>query len=75
MVITYLYHLASNIDVYLDVLDIIEEYVKTHPEVTEPGSTVWVQGMGWDQTRWFGWRGGFPTAVRVIPSLTTIISS
>ena len=40
--------------------------MKTHPEVTEPGSTVWVQGMGWDQTRWFGWRGGFPTAVRVM---------
>ncbi|KAK7688493.1 hypothetical protein QCA50_008031 [Cerrena zonata] len=45
-----------------DVLDTIEEYVRAHPEVSNPDSTLWVQGMGWDQTRWFGWRGGFPSA-------------
>lgn len=49
-----------------DVLDTIEEYVRAHPEVSNPESTLWVQGMGWDQTRWFGWRGGFPSAVRGI---------
>ncbi|KAI0790942.1 amidohydrolase family-domain-containing protein [Abortiporus biennis] len=41
-----------------DVLDIIESYVASH----HPAPSTWIQGMGWDQTRWKNWRGGFPTA-------------
>ncbi|PCH43061.1 hypothetical protein WOLCODRAFT_132641 [Wolfiporia cocos MD-104 SS10] len=37
-----------------DVLDRIEAYVAAYPD------TEWVEGFGWDQTRWQGWRGGFP---------------
>ncbi|KAI0341229.1 hypothetical protein BDW22DRAFT_1359484 [Trametopsis cervina] len=47
-----------------DILDIIEAYVDEHPEVHEEPPT-WVQGMGWDQTRWNGWSGQFPTAAHL----------
>ncbi|KAH9948445.1 amidohydrolase family-domain-containing protein [Amylocystis lapponica] len=49
---------ASSLD---DVLDRIEAYILAHPNVSDDPSH-WVEGMGWDQTRWVGWRGGFPTA-------------
>ncbi|KAL6308903.1 amidohydrolase family-domain-containing protein [Sparassis latifolia] len=48
-------------ETFNDVLDIIEDYVRSHPDVFAD-ETRWVEGMGWDQTRWKGWRGGFPTA-------------
>ncbi|KZT68098.1 hypothetical protein DAEQUDRAFT_790892 [Daedalea quercina L-15889] len=48
---------AETID---EVLNLIEHYVTTHP-APEDGKTRWVEGFGWDQTRWKNWRGGFPS--------------
>ncbi|KAI0688514.1 amidohydrolase family-domain-containing protein [Cytidiella melzeri] len=47
-----------------ELLDILEQYVHEHPEVHEKPGT-WVQGMGWDQTRWADWSGEFPTAAHL----------
>ena len=47
---------------HVEILDILEKYVDEHPEVRENPET-WVEGMGWDQTRWQDWSGEFPTAV------------
>ncbi|TCD68977.1 hypothetical protein EIP91_009199 [Steccherinum ochraceum] len=44
-----------------EILDILEAYIKSHPDI-ENDSERWIRGMGWDQTRWKGWAGGFPTA-------------
>ena len=48
-----------------EVLDSLEEYVRSHPEIEEDPS-FWIQGWGWDQNRWKNWDSGFPTAVRAI---------
>ena len=48
---------------HAEVLTRIEHYVATHPAPSD-GATRWVEGFGWDQTRWADWRGGFPTKVR-----------
>lgn len=44
-----------------EVLDKVEAYIKSHSEILAD-DTKWIQGMGWDQSRWKSWRGGFPTA-------------
>ncbi|CAL1698062.1 unnamed protein product [Somion occarium] len=44
-----------------DILETLEDYVRSHREVSD-NPDQWIQGMGWDQTRWSNWRGGFPTA-------------
>lgn len=47
----------------LDVLDLIERYIQSHPSEND----TWIEGMGWDQTRWRGWNTmDFPTAVRLV---------
>ncbi|EED78577.1 predicted protein [Postia placenta Mad-698-R] len=43
-----------------DVLDSIEEYVNSHPDVLADPER-WIEGFGWDQTRWENWKGGFPS--------------
>ncbi|KAI0920404.1 hypothetical protein AcW1_002156 [Taiwanofungus camphoratus] len=48
-------------DTLEDVLDRVEAYIKAHPDVHADHDR-WIEGYGWDQTRWNGWRGGFPTA-------------
>ncbi|KAJ3557061.1 hypothetical protein NM688_g1675 [Phlebia brevispora] len=48
-------------DSITDVLDTLEAYVRAHPEI-ENDPTQWVEGWGWDQTRWEDWSGRFPTA-------------
>lgn len=45
-----------------DVLDVLEEYVRGHPDILP---SEWIMGWGWDQTRWKGWSGEFPTAVGI----------
>jgi hypothetical protein len=45
-----------------EILDRLEQYVAEHPEVHDDPD-FWVQGMGWDQTRWANWSGEFPTSV------------
>ncbi|KAH9921109.1 amidohydrolase family-domain-containing protein [Fomitopsis serialis] len=48
---------AESID---EVLDRVESYVTR--DLATPGSEIrWVEGFGWDQTRWKNWRGGFPS--------------
>ncbi|KAI0087591.1 amidohydrolase family-domain-containing protein [Irpex rosettiformis] len=47
-----------------EILDILEDYVNEHPELLEDPNT-WVEGMGWDQTRWKDWSGEFPTAAHL----------
>lgn len=46
-----------------DVTDKVKEFILTHPDVRDD-KTRWVEGMGWDQTRWSG--GQFPTAVGIL---------
>ncbi|KAG6911050.1 hypothetical protein DXG01_004564 [Tephrocybe rancida] len=35
----------------LEIIDLIKEYVHAHPEI-ENDKTQWIEGMGWDQTKW-----------------------
>ncbi|KAK0497638.1 amidohydrolase 3 [Armillaria luteobubalina] len=42
-----------------DVISLIRTYILSHPDV-ERDPTRWIQGMGWDQTKWPD--GEFPTA-------------
>jgi hypothetical protein len=39
------------------------QYIEVHPDVREDPNR-WIEGMGWDQTKWHG--AQFPTAVRVL---------
>lgn len=48
-----------------DVLDSIEEYVNSHPDVLADTER-WIEGFGWDQTRWENWKGGFPSKVAMV---------
>ncbi|KAF7795130.1 hypothetical protein EIP86_006277 [Pleurotus ostreatoroseus] len=56
-----------------DVLDTLEAYVRLHPEIKDD-PTRWIEGWGWDQTRWKDWSGRFPTAADLAsrPSLAKI---
>jgi hypothetical protein len=47
----------------LEVIDRIKSYLVSHPEVNND-TTRWIEGMGWDQTKWPG--ESFPTAARPI---------
>ncbi|KAF8966893.1 amidohydrolase family-domain-containing protein [Flammula alnicola] len=42
-----------------EVVDRIKAYITSHPEVSND-PTRWIEGMGWDQTKWPG--ASFPTA-------------
>ncbi|CAK5282431.1 unnamed protein product [Mycena citricolor] len=42
-----------------EVVDRIKTYINAHPEVKED-KTRWIEGMGWDQTKWAG--ASFPSA-------------
>ncbi|KZT05240.1 uncharacterized protein LAESUDRAFT_235657 [Laetiporus sulphureus 93-53] len=45
-----------------DVLDRLEAYARAHPvNFTSDEEEAWIEGFGWDQTRWKGWRGAFPS--------------
>ncbi|KAJ2923261.1 hypothetical protein H1R20_g13832, partial [Candolleomyces eurysporus] len=45
-----------------DVIQALEAYVLSHPDVQNDKDR-WVEGMGWDQTKWNGGEGAeFPTA-------------
>ncbi|KAI0351595.1 hypothetical protein OH77DRAFT_1523939 [Trametes cingulata] len=52
------------------LLDLLEDYVQSHP--SDPDS--WIEGMGWDQTRWSDTDGAFPTAADIAsrPSLASL---
>lgn len=50
-----------------DVINRVREYVlKKEAENVLFDDTVWIEGVGWDQNKWPGWTGGFPTYVRVV---------
>jgi predicted amidohydrolase YtcJ len=61
---------TKNID---EVLARVREYVLSkrvgvHGAGAKAGNRPdeeWIEGVGWDQNLWEGWRGGFPTAVSV----------
>lgn len=44
-----------------EVVDRIKAYITTHPDARDESSR-WIEGMGWDQTKWP--EAQFPTAVR-----------
>ncbi|TRM59987.1 amidohydrolase family-domain-containing protein [Schizophyllum amplum] len=44
---------------HLDIVTLLEAYLAAHPDVAADPDR-WIQGMGWDQTKWPGQR--FPTA-------------
>jgi hypothetical protein len=44
-----------------EVVSRLKAYIEAHPDVRDD-SNRWVEGMGWDQTKWPG--AQFPTAVR-----------
>ncbi|KAJ2915095.1 hypothetical protein MD484_g5306, partial [Candolleomyces efflorescens] len=46
-----------------DVIEALEKYVLDHPADFQNDRDRWVEGMGWDQTKWNGGQGAeFPTA-------------
>lgn len=49
-----------------EVVDLVKKYIHTHPDV-EHDPTRWIEGMGWDQTKWPG--AAFPIAVRSMLAL------
>jgi hypothetical protein len=50
-----------NADRQQDVIQRIKQFIFAHPDV-ENDTSRWIEGMGWDQTKWEGAK--FPTAVR-----------
>ncbi|KIM26511.1 hypothetical protein M408DRAFT_180844 [Serendipita vermifera MAFF 305830] len=45
-----------------DVISRVREYVlKKEAEGMRFDDTTWIEGVGWDQNKWPGWTGGFPT--------------
>lgn len=53
-----------------DVVAALESYVLTHPDVQKDKDR-WIEGMGWDQTKWNEGTGAeFPTAVSSAVNLT-----
>ena len=45
------------------VVKALEDYVLAHPDLQNDKNR-WIEGMGWDQTKWNGGAGAeFPTAV------------
>ncbi|KAI0077692.1 hypothetical protein K474DRAFT_1661475 [Panus rudis PR-1116 ss-1] len=47
-----------------DLLDKIESYLQRNPNADDDDT--WILGTGWDQTKWKGWKGGFPTAADLV---------
>lgn len=46
-----------------EVVKALEEYIHSHPDLKRDKDR-WIEGMGWDQTKWNGGEGAaFPTAV------------
>lgn len=46
-----------------DIVKALEEYILAHPDMQNDKGR-WIEGMGWDQTKWNGGEGAeFPTAV------------
>ena len=43
-----------------EVIDRLKGYLENHPDIRDDTSR-WIEGMGWDQTKWPG--AQFPTAV------------
>lgn len=43
-----------------EVIDRLKSYLENHPDIRDDTSR-WIEGMGWDQTKWPG--AQFPTAV------------
>lgn len=56
------FHIKTSLQ---EVLERVKSYVLSRPEVLNDTS-IWIQGMGWDQTKWPG--AAFPTAVRLFHS-------
>jgi Amidohydrolase family len=47
-----------------DVVRRVREYVlKKQSGGALIDDTAWIEGVGWDQNKWPGWNGGFPTYV------------
>ena len=47
-----------------EVVRRVREYVlKKQADGTTIDDTTWIEGVGWDQNKWPGWSGGFPTYV------------
>lgn len=63
--------------VYLNTCPLVEvilrlkAYLNNHPDILNDRST-WIQGMGWDQTRWPGKQ--FPTAVIITRYFSLAVS-
>jgi hypothetical protein len=45
-----------------EVLSRLKAYIDAHPDVRDDPN-IWIEGMGWDQTKWSG--AQFPSAVRL----------
>jgi hypothetical protein len=51
-----------------EVVRRVREYVlKKQVDGTLIDDTAWIEGVGWDQNKWPGWKGGFPTYVCADP--------
>ena len=57
---------------HTDVVTLVRQYIEAHPDIRDDRSR-WVEGMGWDQTKWPG--QVFPTAVCAIHRTLLVASS
>ena len=55
-----------------DVVVLVRQYIEAHPDIRDDRSR-WVEGMGWDQTKWPG--QVFPTAVCAIHGILLVANS
>jgi hypothetical protein len=55
-----------------EVISHLKAYIEAHPDVSDDTNR-WIEGMGWDQTKWPG--AQFPTAVRFRLSVECRITS
>lgn len=64
------YRFESLNQTIIEIITRIRSYILAHPDILSD-KTRWIQGMGWDQTKWEG--GEFPTAVslRSFPATVT----
>jgi hypothetical protein len=53
-------HISLRQPFALDIIELLKKYIATHPDIEEDRNS-WIEGMGWDQTKWEGKQ--FPTAV------------
>lgn len=66
-----LYHAPTANNSFVEVINHLKVYLEQHPDIRDDSSR-WIEGMGWDQTKWPG--AQFPTAVMTVQFSTLAVN-